>query len=158
MQEIRSPNPPVVTGICDPNKFRARHHRRNHLWFYYSYNDSIGRSTMTNWNLCFICQRSTNEVLRSSNDGLATNTPKFDKLERLKFDFSQIANRNENLLSILKANNAKYHNSCQSRYRESKCKGFKLSNEKQELLRRKTRIKFLKNEVVVQQKSQGLLM
>ena len=26
MQEIRSSNPPVVTGICDPNKFRARHH------------------------------------------------------------------------------------------------------------------------------------
>ena len=28
MQEIRSSNPPVVTEICDPNKFRARHHRR----------------------------------------------------------------------------------------------------------------------------------
>ena len=27
MQEIRSSNPPVVTGICDPNKYRARHHR-----------------------------------------------------------------------------------------------------------------------------------
>ena len=27
MQEIRSSNPPVVTGICDPNKSRARHHR-----------------------------------------------------------------------------------------------------------------------------------
>ena len=25
-QEIRSSNPPVVTGICDPNKARARHH------------------------------------------------------------------------------------------------------------------------------------
>ena len=27
MQEIRSSNPPVVTGICDPSKSRARHHR-----------------------------------------------------------------------------------------------------------------------------------
>ena len=27
MQEIRSSNPPVITGICDPNKSRARHHR-----------------------------------------------------------------------------------------------------------------------------------
>ena len=27
MQEIRSSNPPVVTGICDPNKSGARHHR-----------------------------------------------------------------------------------------------------------------------------------
>ena len=29
MQEIRSSKPPVVTGICDPNKSRARHHRSN---------------------------------------------------------------------------------------------------------------------------------
>ena len=28
LQEIRSSNPPVVTGICDPNKSRARHHRK----------------------------------------------------------------------------------------------------------------------------------
>ena len=27
MQEIRSSNPPVATGICDPNKSRTRHHR-----------------------------------------------------------------------------------------------------------------------------------
>ena len=27
MQEIRSSNPPVVTGICDPNKSRVRNHR-----------------------------------------------------------------------------------------------------------------------------------
>ena len=26
MQELRSSNPPMVTGICDPNKSRARHH------------------------------------------------------------------------------------------------------------------------------------
>ena len=29
MQEIRSSNPPVVTGICDPNKSWARHHRNS---------------------------------------------------------------------------------------------------------------------------------
>ena len=71
---------------------------------------------MTNWNLCFIFQRSTKEVLWSSNDGLntlGTNIPKIDELGRLKFDFSQIASENENLLSILKANNAKYHTTCQ---------------------------------------------
>ena len=27
MQKIRSSNPPVVTGICDPNKSQAQHHR-----------------------------------------------------------------------------------------------------------------------------------
>ena len=27
MQEIRSTKPPVVTGICDPNKSRARQNR-----------------------------------------------------------------------------------------------------------------------------------
>ena len=78
---------------------------------------------MTNWNLCFICQRSTNEVLRSSNDGLntlATNMVKFNEVRHLKFDYSQVANENKNLLSILKANNAKYHNMYQSSYSDSK--------------------------------------
>ena len=27
MKEIRSSSPPVVTGSCDPNNSRARHHR-----------------------------------------------------------------------------------------------------------------------------------
>ena len=31
MQEIRNSNPPVVTGICDPNKSRAWHHRTHVL-------------------------------------------------------------------------------------------------------------------------------
>ena len=87
---------------------------------------------MTNWNQCFICQRSTNEVLRPSNDGIntiATNIPKFNELGRLKFDYSRIANENENL-SILKTNNTKYRNTCQLSYSESKFKRFQLSNEK----------------------------
>ena len=28
MQEIRSANPPVITGSCDSNNSRARQHRR----------------------------------------------------------------------------------------------------------------------------------
>ena len=34
MQEIRSSNPPVVTGICDPNKSQGRHHRGLLFYFY----------------------------------------------------------------------------------------------------------------------------
>ena len=62
---------------------------------------------MINWNISFICQRSTDELLRSTNDELntlATNILKFNELGLLKFDYSRIANKNENLLSILKAN------------------------------------------------------
>ena len=89
---------------------------------------------MTNWNLRFICQKSTIEGLRASNDGLntlATNIPKFNELGRLKFDYGRIENKNENSLSIMKANKAKYHNTCQSNYSETKLKRFQLSNEKQ---------------------------
>ena len=49
---------------------------------------------MTNWNLCFICQRITNKFLQLINDGLialATTIPKFNEHGRLKFDYSQIA-------------------------------------------------------------------
>ena len=61
----------------------------------------------------------------------ATSLPKFNEKGRLKFDYSQIANENENLLSILKANNAKYQNTCQLSYSETKLKRFQLWNEKQ---------------------------
>ena len=56
------------------------------------------------------------------NDELNTltiNIPKFSELGRLKFE-----NENENLLSVLKANDAKYHNTCQSSYIENKLKRF----------------------------------
>ena len=33
MQEIRSSNPSVGTRICDPNKPRARHHRKTDFVF-----------------------------------------------------------------------------------------------------------------------------
>ena len=45
---------------------------------------------------------------------------KFNEVRHLKFDYSQVANENKNLLSILKANNAKYHNMYQSSYSDSK--------------------------------------
>ena len=33
MQEIRNSNPPVVTGICDPNNARVWHHCRINMCF-----------------------------------------------------------------------------------------------------------------------------
>ena len=33
MQEVRSSNPPMVTEICDPNKYRARHHGNDKGFF-----------------------------------------------------------------------------------------------------------------------------
>ena len=48
MQEIRSSNPPVVTGICDPSKSRAQHHgslklgsKLNYLKNYNPLKDSV---------------------------------------------------------------------------------------------------------------------
>ena len=35
MQEVRSSKPTVVTGICDPSKSRARHHRSLLIYVYY---------------------------------------------------------------------------------------------------------------------------
>ena len=37
MQKIGSSNPPVVTGICDPNKSRARHRSSLKLGFKLKY-------------------------------------------------------------------------------------------------------------------------
>ena len=41
MREIRCSDLPMVTGICDPNKSRARHHRS--YWFHLKFflNDSF---------------------------------------------------------------------------------------------------------------------
>ena len=45
MQEIRSSNPPVVTGIYDPNNSRAQHHCSLEMPFFsfgnLSFNNSI---------------------------------------------------------------------------------------------------------------------
>ena len=46
MQEIRSSNRPVVTGICDPNKSRARHHR-NELIVLKVYNKETSTTSLT---------------------------------------------------------------------------------------------------------------
>ena len=55
------------------------------------------------------------EHLRYADDGLetlATNTPQFHKLGRIKFDYSRIADKNDkNLLSILKNYRASYRHS-----------------------------------------------
>ena len=56
---------------------------------------------------------------------------KFKELRCLKFDYSRMANEDEMFLSILKASNTKYHNTCQSSYSDNKVKRFRLSNEKQ---------------------------
>ena len=51
---------------------------------------------MANLDLCFNCQRASDDVLRSSNDELnilATNISKFNELGRLKFEYSRIANK-----------------------------------------------------------------
>ena len=56
---------------------------------------------------------------------------KFKELRCLKFDYSRMANEDEMFLSILKASNTKYHNTCQSSYSDKKVKRFRLSNEKQ---------------------------
>ena len=45
MQEIRSSNPPVDTGICDPSKSRARHHRIFMLLLYL-WNSDMGKFFM----------------------------------------------------------------------------------------------------------------
>ena len=51
---------------------------------------------MANLDLCFNCQRATDDVLRPRNDELntlATNISKFNELGRLKFEYSRIANK-----------------------------------------------------------------
>ena len=41
MQDIRSSDPPVVTGICDLNKSRARHHHNLKLGLKLRYLNSL---------------------------------------------------------------------------------------------------------------------
>ena len=88
---------------------------------------------MTDWNLCFICQKHTNDDVRSTEDGihtLATNIPQFDNLGGLKFDYSRVADTDDDLLSVLRTNNASYHNTCQSSYSNSKLKRLQSSHDK----------------------------
>ena len=65
MQEIRSSNPPVVIGICDPNKSRVRHHR-NFLYL--------------------ILKIHIFMQIRNSFEVLANSTKKL-KLQKMKFSF-----------------------------------------------------------------------
>ena len=50
MQEIHSSNPPVVTGICDPNKSQARHHRRD-LYSHFT----IIENSLSKGNILIVC-------------------------------------------------------------------------------------------------------
>ena len=84
---------------------------------------------MTDWSICFICQRTTNEAIREGLLKFAENIPKFNRLGRLKFEYSRIANENDDLLTILKSRSAQYHNTCQSNYSDSKRTRFETSNE-----------------------------
>ena len=54
MQEIRSPNSPVVTGICGPNKSRAQRHRSLKLGSkYLKYFDAFsGKIMVSFWEYC----------------------------------------------------------------------------------------------------------
>ena len=47
MQEIRSSNPHVVTGICDPNKSRAQNHRSLRLGSKLKYLKMIKASSLS---------------------------------------------------------------------------------------------------------------
>ena len=61
----------------------------------------------TNWDICFICQVSTKDNLRSSTDGyktLAKNIPEFHKKGKLGYHFEGISNANSDLLSSFATN------------------------------------------------------
>ena len=63
----------------------------------------------TNWDICFICQVSSKDNVRSSTDGyktLAKNIPEFHKKGKLGFHFERICNANSDLLSVLTTNKA----------------------------------------------------
>ena len=65
-----------------------------------------------NWDICFICQFTTKDNVRSSKDGYKTsakNILEFHNKRKLGFHFERISNRNLDLLSILTTNKAVYH-------------------------------------------------
>ena len=59
--------------------------------------------TDTNWDICFICQVSTKDNVRSSKDGykiLAKNILEFYKKGKYDFHFEKISNTNSDLFSF----------------------------------------------------------
>ena len=77
----------------------------------------------TNWDICFVCQVSTEDKVRSSTDGYKTfakNIPEFHKKGKLGFHLERISNANSDLLLILTKNKAV----CFSKYSDSKLKRF----------------------------------
>ena len=80
---------------------------------------------MTDWSLCFICQKVTADNLRSNNDGLktlATNIPQFDELGKLTFDLNRITDGDTDLFTLFKSEKrqAKYHHKCALQFSDSR--------------------------------------
>ena len=80
---------------------------------------------MTDWSLCFICQKITADNLRSNDDGLETlaaNIPQFDELGKLTFDLNRIKDGDTDLLTLFKNENcrAKYHHKCALQFSNSR--------------------------------------
>ena len=79
----------------------------------------------TNWDVCFICQVSRKDNVRSSTDGyktLAKNILGFHKKGKLGFHFDRICNTNSDLLSVLTTSEAVYYHNCFLKYSDSKLK------------------------------------
>ena len=79
----------------------------------------------TNWDICFICQVSSKDNVRSSTDGyktLAKHIPEFHEKGKLGFYFERICNANSDLLSVLTTYKAVYHHNCFLKYSDLKLK------------------------------------
>ena len=86
-----------------------------------------------NWDICFICQVSTKDKVRSSIAAyktLAKNISEFHKKGKLGFHLERISNANSDLLLILTTKKAVYHHNCFSKYSDLKLKRFKEPSKK----------------------------
>ena len=87
----------------------------------------------TIWHICFICQVSSKDNVRSSADGWKTLVKiilEFYKKGKLGFHFEGICNANLELLSVLTTNELVYHNNCFLKYSDSKLKRFNEPSKK----------------------------
>ena len=80
---------------------------------------------MTDWSLCFICQKVTSDNLRSNDDGLKTlarNIPQFDELGKLTFNLNRIKDGDTELFILFKTETcrAKYHHKCALQFSDSR--------------------------------------
>ena len=87
----------------------------------------------TIWHICFICQVSSKDNVRSSADGWKTLVKiilEFYKKGKLGFHFEGICDANLELLSVLTTNELVYHNNCFLKYSDSKLKRFNEPSKK----------------------------